>query len=697
MPFGGCAATGALLPAKLRYLMFQVANGYMAHWPKESKLALITSSITLSGVASGSLFYIFFGNALIASAYSGESIDFLNRLIAQHRMSRPYGTLEHYFTLGRLLFSRILFVCIALQVMVVAGLMYRHTLRIIKGFFAATTHPFNLAVFRVVLFYTILGSVNISSLVWFSQIPAELRVPPIGLGWLLEFLPINPTWAKVSARLLLACSFTAMIGFCSRTSALLTVILGFYVLGIPQFYGKVNHYHHLLWFAAILAASRCGDVFSVDALIGAWRRADRGSVDPPGASQTYALPLRFIWLLMGMIYFFGGSWKLWSGGVDWALSENLKFIMYQKWTELDGWTPFFRIDQYPVLYKSAALGTIAFEISFVFLLFSRRLRLLAALGGIVFHNMTDVFMRISFASLLRCYVAFFDWHAILSRIGRWLYGGEMYVLYDANCQLCRRTIALLRVFDVFGRVTYVNACDDEAVREHGLQWLGAPALLADMHVVVRQNVWRGWASYRALAFRIPVLWPAVPFLYMWPVPVIANRVYRHVADSRTCSIAHLLLPRAEATRYKPQVSSRAVTAVGVFLLSANILAGIGDVGASWPIARYPTFAGISGPEIKLLEMIVQRAGGETIRLNGQPLNQNVDTTRFLGLMGQVISAETEAQRRVRSKALWRLWVRNDPTLEHAHSVRFYKVTISAIPERWKKNPLHRELLFELTL
>jgi predicted DCC family thiol-disulfide oxidoreductase YuxK len=533
--------------------------------------------------------------------------------------------------------------------------------------------------------------------VWFSQIPAELRVAPIGLGWLLDYLPINPTWVRVSSTLLLVCSFTAMIGLFTCTSALLTVVLSFYVLGIPQFYGKVNSYHHLLWFAAILAACRCGDTFSCDALIAAWRRADHGSIDPPGVSQMYALPLRFVWLLMGVMYFFAGCWKFWSSGVDWALSENLKFVMYQKWTELDGWTPFFRIDQYPFLYKAAALGTIVFEISFVFLLFSRRLRFLAPLGGIIFHTMTEVFMRISFSSLVRCYVVFFDWHAIFRRMGCWLYGEEMYVLYDGNCQLCRRTIASLQVFDIFGRVLYVNACDDEAVKDHGLQWLHSPALMADMHVIIQQKVWRGFAAYRALAFRIPILWPAVPFLYLWPVPTIANRVYRHVADSRTCSIAHALSPQAEKTEYTPQLGFRTVTVVGVFLLFATILASIGDVGSSWPIARYPTFAGIAGPEIDLVEISVQSAGGETIPLNGRTLSQNIDSTRFLGLMGQVLSAKTEAQRRIRVKALWRLWMQNDPSLQQASSVRFYKVTLSAIPEQWKTNPLHRELLLELTL
>jgi len=669
----------------------------MANWRKENKLVLITSLVTLSGVTLGSLCYILFGNALIESAYKGESIEFLNKLIAHHRLSRPYGTLEHYFTLGRLLFSRLLFICVAAQVLVVASLTYHHILRTIKEFFAAATHPFNLAVFRVVLFYTIFNSVNISYVVWFSQIPTELRVAPIGLGWLLDYLPINPTWAGVSATLLLVCSCTAMIGLFTRTSALLTVVLSFYVLGIPQFYGKVNHYHHLLWFAAILAASRCGDAFSCDALIAAWRRADRGIIDPPRVSQMYALPLRFVWLLIGMIYFFAGFWKFWSGGVDWALSENLKFVMYQKWTELGGWTPFFRIDQYPFLYKAAALGTIVFEISFVFLLFSRRLRFLAPVGGIVFHTMTEVFMRISFSSLIRCYVVFFDWNAIFRRVGCWLYGEEMYVLYDGNCKLCRRTIASLRVFDIFGRVMYVNACDEEAIKDHGLQWLHPPVLMADMHVIVRQKVWKGFAAYRALAFRIPVLWPAVPFLYLWPVPTIANRVYRHVADSRTCSIVRAPALQTGEDRDSPQLRSCAVTMVGAFLLFGNVLAGIGQVGFSWPLACYPTFAGIAGPETDLVEISVLTAAGQTIPLNGQTLGQTLDVTRFWGLMGQVLSAETDTQRRIRLKALWQLWEQNDPRLQQADSLRFYRVTLSTIPEQWRANPVHRELVLELKL
>src|SRR6266446_439128 len=273
----------------------------------ENRLLLIISFFAFSFIMVATLFYVFFGNRLIEMMYKGESLEFLNKLIEHHRIGRPWANMEHYFELARLLYSRVLLICIAIYLIVVAGLKYRSLVRTGCEFFSAATHPINLAIFRVVLFYMIFNQVDVSNVTWFSQIPAELRVAPQGLGWLIaDYLPINATYVKLAAQLLLLCSFTAMIGLFTRFSALLTTVLSFYVLAIPQLYGKVNHYHHLLWFAAILAASQCGDALSCDAILSAWRRADHGVTAPPGPSHIYALPLRFIWLLLGVIYFFSG-------------------------------------------------------------------------------------------------------------------------------------------------------------------------------------------------------------------------------------------------------------------------------------------------------------------------------------------------------------------------------------------------------
>ena len=139
-------------------------------WSKEDKLVLLSSLCTLIFMAVVS-FSSVFGHELIASMYAGQSFDVLNRLIEDHRAGRPWGTVEHYFTLSELLYSRFLVVCIAIQLTIVAAVKHRALVDKTYRFFTAETHPLNLAVFRIVLFYMIFESVDISSVTWFSQIP----------------------------------------------------------------------------------------------------------------------------------------------------------------------------------------------------------------------------------------------------------------------------------------------------------------------------------------------------------------------------------------------------------------------------------------------------------------------------------------------------------------------------------------------
>src|SRR5579884_534520 len=666
---------------------------YMRALTKDwSNVLLIVSIVALSCVILGSLSYVLFGNWLVESVYSvyrEKPIEFLNKPLKYI----PFGQ-------SRAIFFRMLLICIAIQLIVAASLLNHKTRCVIKGFFTATTHPINLAIFRFVLFFTMFSSVNISEVVWFSQIPAELRFMPTGLGWLPHYLPINEKWATVSSALFRVFCLMGMIGLFTRVSTLLTLILGFYVLGIPQFFGKVSHYHHLIWFSAVLAVSRCADVFSCDAIFAAWKRADHGITDLPSPSRIYALPLRFVWLLMGIIYFFPGFWKLGWSGLDWGLGENLKFRLYKTWIERGDWdwTPLFRIDRYPLLYKMAGTGVIVFEMSFIFLIFLPRLRILAALGGLAFHNLTNIFMRIPFWWLQTCYVALFDWNAIFSRIGHWLYRKEMYVIYDGNCKVCRRTIASLRVFDVLGRVTYVNAFDNEAMIDHGLHWLDSTTLMTGIHAIVGKESWTGFSAYRLLATRIPILWPILPFLYAWPISKVANRLYRHVADSRTCSIADTPFRKAKEKEYNHQVHARVVVVVSVFLIFVNILCSICHVDSSWPFACYPTFAQIIGPktEIGSLEMSMLSSRGKAIHLDKQTLKQKFHSSRWVGLIQHILSTDNPEQMRVRLKALWELWVQNDPSLRLAGSVRFYRVVLLPTPpEQRGINPVRRELLSEL--
>ena len=600
---------------------------------------------------------------------------------------------------SKLLLSRVFLIVIAILLMVLAIRKRAQVKDTVNKFFTESTHPLNLAVFRIVIFITLIQLINVPKIVWFSQMPEQLLSLPGNLGWLFNYLPINANVALVTSVLMLVFCFTGAIGLFSRTSALLATILGFYVLGLPQLWGKVSHYNHLLWFLAILAVSRCGDFLSVDAIVSAWKRADRSTVNPPSSSKIYALPLRFVWLLMGVMYFFPGFWKLWRSGYQWAWSDNLIFHMYKKWFELDGWTPIFRIDHYPLLNKTSGLWTIVWEISFIFLILLPKWRFFAVFMGLFFHNMTQLFMRISFWRLQVCYVAFFDWYGILHRLGRWLFPQPMYVVYDGNCKICRRTIASVRVFDIFGRITYVNALEHKTLQNLDLVWLESDALLKDMHTVVGKKYWRGFSAYRVLSRRLPILWLILPLMYLWPIPRIGDRIYRKVADSRTYSISKTLLKEQTAVSFKftRRINLQIVTAVGILLLFFSIFYGIEMETKAWPFSCYPTFSWIQGPQQETLEVVPLNPSAEVIPFSKKRARKYISTARFDSLIRELINNNNPSQKNSRLKAFWQLVARNDPPLQQATSVNFYRVKIWLSPERQQENPISRELFYQLKL
>jgi len=107
------------------------------------------------------------------------------------------------------------------------------------------------------------------------------------------------------------------------------------------------------------------------------------------------------------------------------------------------------------------------------------------------------------------------------------------VLYDGQCRLCQRSIAMLRRLDWRKRLAYRDARDPSG-------WPTSPRplemdrLLFEMHVVTpdRSSVYAGFDAFRWIAARLPLLWPVVPLLYVPGVPTLGRRVYLWVAKNR---------------------------------------------------------------------------------------------------------------------------------------------------------------------
>lgn len=274
----------------------------------------------------------------------------------------------------------------------------------------------DLAVFRVLFFgFFAVGLIFNPSIITdqvtpFLELPESSQIAMPFMGWYPKVIPINAVLVSIASILFYISIFTSFLGIKTRWSILIFTISLFYLFMIPNLYGKVNHNHHLIWFPAILAFSPCADRFSIDAY---FRRKSNKLIHH--ASFHYTLPLILIWILIGLIYFFPGFWKVWSHGLDWALTDNVRNQLYFKWFQLGSWTswtPFFRIDHYPLLYKASGLYTIIFELAFIPLILNKTTRKLAIFMGIIFHIGTYVFMHIFFVVLVWSYLSFVNWNAV---------------------------------------------------------------------------------------------------------------------------------------------------------------------------------------------------------------------------------------------------------------------------------------------
>lgn len=281
------------------------------------------------------------------------------------------------------------------------GLFVEHW-SLIKGVLASflygATSPFNLALMRIGVMGTLAGHLIVyvpKHVEQLASLPHSARQSLPGIGWLIDILPINPPLFQILTYLGFAFCLMAMLGLFTRTSLILSSVILLYVLGVPQFFGKLNHSHFMLWAPIFLTFSPAGDVLSIDALIRKWK----GQEIDTRPHYRYGLAMKLIFLQLSMLYFFSGVGKLRLGGLEWALSDNLIYSFRLEWLEQYNSVPGFRIDHYPWLCRIGAVGVIIFELSVPFLILSPRTRIPTALAAIGFHFLTGYFLLIDFIFL----------------------------------------------------------------------------------------------------------------------------------------------------------------------------------------------------------------------------------------------------------------------------------------------------------
>ncbi len=107
------------------------------------------------------------------------------------------------------------------------------------------------------------------------------------------------------------------------------------------------------------------------------------------------------------------------------------------------------------------------------------------------------------------------------------------VLYDGQCRLCLKSVALLRRLDWRGVLDFRDARRTASLPARDPP-LDPEQLLEQLHLVAPPDgrVLAGFAAFRWMAWRLPLLWPLAPLLYVPGVPSLGQKLYLWVARNR---------------------------------------------------------------------------------------------------------------------------------------------------------------------
>jgi len=107
------------------------------------------------------------------------------------------------------------------------------------------------------------------------------------------------------------------------------------------------------------------------------------------------------------------------------------------------------------------------------------------------------------------------------------------VLYDGQCAFCNQSVRWLKRLDWFGRLEFADARHPEAIIAAGAP-VEPSRLLEEMHLLTpgEGRVYRGFAAFRWIAWRLPPLWFLAPFMYVPGVPTLGQRLYLWIARNR---------------------------------------------------------------------------------------------------------------------------------------------------------------------
>lgn len=122
---------------------------------------------------------------------------------------------------------------------------------------------------------------------------------------------------------------------------------------------------------------------------------------------------------------------------------------------------------------------------------------------------------------------------------------ERTIIWDSHCSFCYRWARVLAWLDVAGAHRFVGTAEPDAYADPRVTPADTDHAL---QLLTPQGRFEGYDAIRRILARSPLTFWFTPLLWLPPVRVAGERIYRRIADNRTCALGAPRTPVATPWR-----------------------------------------------------------------------------------------------------------------------------------------------------